>query len=137
MQRLPFQRVGDKGPPKCIPREAASVVDAAQHHQRAHLEVLCETVERRPQILARPKLRAKNGERDQKFGCNPIASILDRVRGRGCGLHVGPSRLAKPEMGQLMSKCEHLRRLGVSAVDEHERGQTDRRKWQSREIRPG
>ena len=54
--------------PKRLPREEPSIVDAAEHYQRADLEVLGEPIERRTQILVGSKLLAKNGKRDQKLG---------------------------------------------------------------------
>jgi hypothetical protein len=32
---------------------------------------------------------------------------------------IGERGLAEPDMGERVRQCEHLRRLGIGAVDEH------------------
>src|SRR5215469_13832619 len=58
------------GLPQLIAREAARVVDAAEDHQRAHLEALGEAIERATQVPTRLIFGPQDSERHQQLGRN-------------------------------------------------------------------
>ena len=102
-------------------------MDPAQDDQGADLEAARQA--RRPH---RPSRRRRS------YSCRKISSGTSSsaatwlhqrstcvVRQPGC-LRIGQGGLPEPDVGQLVRQREHLRRLGVRAVDEHQRRQVVR-----------
>jgi hypothetical protein len=110
------------GLPELIPREAARVMDAAEDHQRAHLEAPGEAIEPATKVPARLIFGPQDRERHQQLGRNLAAPPFNIMRRRGDRPEVRECRVAQPEVSQFVRKREHLRGLAVRTIDEHQRG---------------
>src|SRR5262249_7073438 len=84
------------GLPELIPREAARVVDAAEDHQRAHLEASGEAIERATQVPTRLIFDPQDGEGHQQLGRNLAAPVLNIMRRHGDRPDVRECRPAQP-----------------------------------------
>src|SRR5262249_3969163 len=111
------------GLPELITREAARVVDAAEDHQRAHLEAPGEAIERTTQVPARLIFGPQDSEWHQQLGRNLAAPPFNILRRRGDRPDVRECRPTQPEMSQLVRKREHLRRLAIRTINEHQRSE--------------
>jgi hypothetical protein len=104
------------GLPELIPREAARVVDAAEDHQRAHLEAPGEAIERATQVAARLICGPHDSERHQQLGGNLATPPFNIMRRHGDRPDVRECSLAQPKVSQFVRKREHLRGLLSTAL---------------------
>ena len=100
-------------------------MNPAQDNQRTDLEAPGEAVDFGIQFGALPVFLPEDSERHQQFGCDPVAPALNLCSGIDAAW-LGDRSLTQPDMGQFMGQGKHLGRLGIRAVDEHQRRQVIR-----------
>ena len=92
-----------------------------QRNEGADLEVASEPLRFLADWRITPQLRAQDSGRHEQLGSYLVAPQLDAGRWRACRSRVGQGGCTDPDVRELVGQREHLRRLRIGAVDEHER----------------